>query len=61
MTTRPLLYIFLQSRLGLSEGNLMNLLHSQSVKGLLQICVESAQQSLRILSLLLDQGLLGKY
>lgn len=60
LTTRPLLYIFLQSRLGETESTLIQWLQSGSVKGLIQICVESAQQILKILSLLLDQGLLGQ-
>lgn len=38
----------------------MDWLQSGTVKALLHICVESAQQILRILSNLLDQGLLGK-
>jgi hypothetical protein len=37
----------------------MDWLQSGTVKALLQVCVESAQQTLRILSNLLDQGLLG--
>lgn len=38
----------------------MDWLQSGTVKALLHICMESAQQVLRILSNLLDQGLLGK-
>ena len=38
----------------------MDWLQSGTVKALLHICVESAQQILRILSNLLDQGLVGK-
>lgn len=37
----------------------MHWLQSESVKGLVQICTESAQQILRILSSLSEQGLLG--
>ncbi|CAG8125163.1 unnamed protein product [Penicillium salamii] len=59
LTTRPLLYIFLQSKLGQSDPALMVWLKSETVKTLLHICVESAQQILRILSSLLEQGILG--
>ncbi|KAH8424884.1 fungal specific transcription factor domain-containing protein [Aspergillus melleus] len=61
LTTRPLLYIFLQSKLGHSDPALMGWLQSGTVKALLQICVESAQQTLRILSNLLEQGLLETF
>ncbi|PLB47658.1 hypothetical protein P170DRAFT_409875 [Aspergillus steynii IBT 23096] len=61
LTTRPLLYIFLQSKLGQSDPALMGWLQSGTVKALLQICVESAQQTLRILSNLLEQGLLETF
>lgn len=37
----------------------MHWLQSESVKGLVQMCTESAQQILRILSSLSEQGLLG--
>ncbi|KAI0153863.1 hypothetical protein BJ166DRAFT_594992 [Pestalotiopsis sp. NC0098] len=59
LTTRPLLYIFLQSRLGQSEIAPMQWIQSESVGSLIQICIDSAQQMLRVLSLLQDQGLLG--
>ncbi|CCT71603.1 related to positive activator of transcription [Fusarium fujikuroi IMI 58289] len=58
LTTRPLLYTFLLSRLGHLEVALMHWLQSESVKGLVQMCTESAQQILRILSSLSEQGLL---
>ncbi|PIG82846.1 hypothetical protein AARAC_003116, partial [Aspergillus arachidicola] len=61
LTTRPLLYIFLQSKLGQSDPSLMDWLQSETVQGLLHICVESAQQLVRILSNLLDQGLLDSF
>ena len=38
----------------------MDWLKAGTVKALLQICVDSAQQILRILSNLLEQGLLGE-
>lgn len=38
----------------------MDWLQSRTVKALLHICVESAQQVLRILSNLQEQGLLGE-
>ncbi|KAL3595243.1 hypothetical protein FPOAC2_09566 [Fusarium poae] len=61
LTTRPLLYTFLLSRLGHLEVALMHWLQSESVMGLVQICTESAQQILRILSSLSDQGLLETF
>ncbi|RGP62790.1 proline utilization trans-activator [Fusarium sporotrichioides] len=61
LTTRPLLYTFLLSRLGHLEVALMHWLQSESVKGLVQMCTESAQQILRILSSLSDQGLLETF
>ncbi|KNG82270.1 hypothetical protein ANOM_009869 [Aspergillus nomiae NRRL 13137] len=61
LTTRPLLYIFLQSKLGLSDPALMDWLQAGTVKALLHICVESSQQILRILSNLLEQGILETF
>ncbi|KAF5024685.1 hypothetical protein F66182_3255 [Fusarium sp. NRRL 66182] len=61
LTTRPLLYTFLLSRLGHLEVALMHWLQSESVKGLVQMCTESAQQILRILSSLSDQDLLETF
>ncbi|ETS84810.1 hypothetical protein PFICI_02835 [Pestalotiopsis fici W106-1] len=61
LTTRPLLYIFLQSRLGQSRVAPMQWIQSESVKSLIQICIDSAQQMLRVLSLLQDQGLLENF
>ncbi|RTE78623.1 hypothetical protein BHE90_006885 [Fusarium euwallaceae] len=61
LTTRPLLYTFLLSRLGHLEVALMHWLQSESVKGLVQMCTESAQQILRILASLSDQGLLETF
>ncbi|KAE8155257.1 fungal-specific transcription factor domain-containing protein [Aspergillus avenaceus] len=61
LTTQPLLYIFLQSKLGRSDPALMDWLQSETVKGLLHICVESAQQVVRILTNLLEQGLLDAF
>ncbi|KZN86679.1 putative transcriptional regulatory protein [Penicillium chrysogenum] len=61
LTLRPLLYIFLQSKLGQSDPALMDWLRSGTVKALLHVCVESAQQTLRILSALLEQGILETF
>ncbi|KAJ5231277.1 fungal-specific transcription factor domain-containing protein [Penicillium citrinum] len=58
LTTRPLLYIFLQSRLGHSDPALMDWLQVDTIKALISICVESAQETLRILSNLQEQGVL---
>lgn len=38
----------------------MRWMQSQSIRSLLQMCTESARQILRILSVLLNQGFLGK-
>lgn len=61
LTTRPLLYIFFQCRVYQSYSSLMRWMQSQSIRGLLQMCTESARQILRILSVLLNQGLLGEF
>ncbi|KAJ5342368.1 hypothetical protein N7541_011492 [Penicillium brevicompactum] len=61
LTTRPLLYIFLQSKLGQSDPTLLDWLRSGTVKALLHMCVESAQQILRVLSSLREQGLLETF
>lgn len=39
----------------------MRWMQSQSIRGLLQMCTESVRQILRILSVLLNQGLLGEF
>ncbi|KAH0436011.1 zn 2cys6 transcription factor [Colletotrichum camelliae] len=61
LTTRPLLFIFLQSRLGQSHTTPLRWAQSESVKGLLQVCMESCCQSIKILSRLLNQGLLESF
>jgi hypothetical protein len=61
LTTRPLLFSFLRSRLEQSNANLAAMLKSSSVRMLLQMCVDSAQQMLTILSALQENGLLGMY
>ncbi|KAL0931430.1 zn 2cys6 transcription factor [Colletotrichum truncatum] len=61
LTTRPLLFIFLQSRLGQSQGTPLRWAHSESVKGLLHVCMESCCQIIKILSQLLNQGLLESF
>lgn len=60
LTTRPLLFTFLRSKLGQSNVNLAAMLKSGSVRMLLQMCVESAQQMLTILSTLQEHSLLGE-
>ncbi|ETI21010.1 hypothetical protein G647_07353 [Cladophialophora carrionii CBS 160.54] len=61
LTTRPLLFSFLRSRLEQSNANLVAMLKSGSVRMLLQMCVESAQQMLTILSALQEHGLLVSF
>ncbi|KAK1613493.1 fungal-specific transcription factor domain-containing protein [Colletotrichum phormii] len=59
LITRPLLFIFLQSKLGQSESVLMQWLHSDSVRSLLQVCTDCSRQIIKILSRLLSQGFLA--
>ncbi|RSL58895.1 hypothetical protein CEP53_006013 [Fusarium sp. AF-6] len=61
LTTRPLLYTFLQSRLGQADASLLNRLKSESVRRLVQICLESSYRIIKILSVLLGQGLLENF
>ncbi|KAI0895517.1 hypothetical protein F4806DRAFT_84741 [Annulohypoxylon nitens] len=61
LTTRPLLFTFLQSKLGQSEASLMRWLKSESIKGLVQICLESSIRILKILSVLLNHGSLETF
>ncbi|EYB28885.1 hypothetical protein FG05_10891 [Fusarium graminearum] len=56
-----LIFIFYSTKLGHLEVALMHWLQSESVMGLVQMCTESAQQILRILSSLSDQGLLETF
>ncbi|KIW77665.1 hypothetical protein Z517_07497 [Fonsecaea pedrosoi CBS 271.37] len=61
LTTRPILYTFLESKLRQSNINLVELLQSGSVRTLLQMCIESAQQMITILSALQDHSLLESF
>ncbi|KIV87188.1 hypothetical protein, variant 1 [Exophiala sideris] len=62
LTTRPILYSFLQARMEQADGNMnTSTQSSRSVRTLLQMCVESAQQMLTILSTLQDHGLLESF
>ncbi|KAH7247778.1 hypothetical protein B0J15DRAFT_514539 [Fusarium solani] len=61
LTTRPLLYTFLQSRLGQADASLLDRLKSESVRRLVQICLESSYRIIKILSVLLGQGLLESF
>ncbi|EEU42724.1 uncharacterized protein NECHADRAFT_23362, partial [Fusarium vanettenii 77-13-4] len=61
LTTRPLLYTFLQSRLGQADASLLDRLKSESVRRLVQICLESSYRIIKILSVLLGQGLLENF
>ncbi|KAM0424429.1 hypothetical protein ACHAPT_010350 [Fusarium lateritium] len=61
LTTRPLLYTFLQSRLGQADASLLGRLKSESVRRLVQICLESSCRIIKILSVLLGQGLLENF
>ncbi|KAJ4327715.1 hypothetical protein N0V84_001822 [Fusarium piperis] len=61
LTTRPLLYTFLQSRLGQANASLVDRLKSESVRRLVQICLESSYRIIKILSVLLSQGLLENF
>ncbi|KAF4781920.1 hypothetical protein HER10_EVM0005103 [Colletotrichum scovillei] len=61
LTTRPLLFIFLQCKLGQSEAVLMQWLHSDSIRSLLQVCTDSSRQIIKILLRLLSHGLLESF
>ncbi|KAI1610690.1 hypothetical protein EDD36DRAFT_489966 [Exophiala viscosa] len=62
LTTRPILYSFLQGRMEQSDANMNTSNHPfKSVRTLLQMCIESAQQMLSILSTLQDHGLLESF
>ncbi|OAP59708.1 hypothetical protein AYL99_07006 [Fonsecaea erecta] len=61
LTTRPILYTLLQSKLRQSNINLAELLQSGSVRTLLQMCIESAQQMITILSALQEHSLLESF
>lgn len=61
LTTRPLLFGFLQSKLGQSSIKMNEMRRSGSVRKLLQMCLESAQQMLLILTAVQDHGLLENF
>jgi hypothetical protein len=60
LATRPLLFCFLKIRFESPESCLESLNASQNVRNLMQMCLESAQNIISILSNLQNQGLLGK-
>lgn len=59
LATRPLLFCFLKIRFESPESCLESLNASQNVRNLMQMCLESAQNIISILSSLQSQGLLG--
>ncbi|KAE8414621.1 hypothetical protein BDV36DRAFT_298852 [Aspergillus pseudocaelatus] len=58
LTTRPLLYSLFESRIGGSDPSLIRTARSGSVRNLLLICIDSAQQMLTILASLQSQDIL---
>ncbi|KAJ5959849.1 uncharacterized protein N7479_006999 [Penicillium vulpinum] len=60
LATRPLLFCFLKIRFESPESCLDSLNASRNVQNLMQMCLESAQHIISILSSLQSQGLLGK-
>ncbi|KAM0424927.1 hypothetical protein ACHAPT_009728 [Fusarium lateritium] len=58
LATRPFLYSFLQSRIGRSNPGLIHAARSGSVRNLLLMCLDAAQQILTILSSLQSQDIL---
>lgn len=60
LATRPLLFCFLKIRFESPESCLESLNASRNVRNLMQMCLESAQNIISILSSLQSQGLLGK-
>ncbi|KAH7191610.1 Zn(II)2Cys6 transcription factor [Fusarium oxysporum] len=61
LTTRPLLYSLLQARIGQSDINLVHTLQSGSVRALLLMCIDFAQQIMDILVTLHIQSLLESF
>ncbi|KAF4968691.1 hypothetical protein FSARC_3977 [Fusarium sarcochroum] len=61
LTTRPLLYSLLQARINQSDMNLVHALRSGSVRTLLLMCIDSAQQIMDILVTLQEQTLLESF
>lgn len=60
LATRPLLFCFLKIRFE-SQSKCTELLgSSQTVRNLIQMCIDSSQQMVSILDCLQSQGLLGK-
>lgn len=60
LATRPLLFCFLKIRFE-SESKCAELLgSSQTVRNLMQMCIDSSQQMVAILECLQSQGLLGE-
>lgn len=59
LATRPLLFCFLKIRFESPENCLEFLDASRNVRNLMQMCLESAQHIISILSGLQSQGLLG--
>lgn len=61
VATRPLLFCFLKIRFESPETCTEFLDKSHNVRNLIQMCLESAQYTIRILLCLKSQGLLGKF
>ncbi|KAJ5551501.1 hypothetical protein N7461_006199 [Penicillium sp. DV-2018c] len=61
LATRPLLFCFLKIRFESPESCLESIRASRNVRNLMQMCLESAQHSISILSSLQSQGLLETF
>ena len=59
LATRPVLFCFLKMRIQTTDSSLESLNSSANVRKLLQVCIDSAQQILNILTVLQRQNLLG--
>ncbi|KAB8076106.1 hypothetical protein BDV29DRAFT_200469 [Aspergillus leporis] len=61
LATRPVLFCFLKMRIQSADSSLESLNSSANVRKLLQICIDSAQQILNILTVLQRQNLLDSF
>ncbi|KAE8376622.1 hypothetical protein BDV26DRAFT_293960 [Aspergillus bertholletiae] len=61
LATRPVLFCFLKMRIQTSDSSLESLNSSANVHKLLQVCIDSAQQILNILTVLQRQNLLDSF
>lgn len=61
LATRPVLFCFLKMRIQSADSSLESLNSSANVRKLMQVCIDSAQQILNILTVLQQQNLLDSF